>query len=85
MTMRYLRRATNGDLLESVDDRIWAVALEIARAEEKWNSTEKAVEYAHAFAKPETLNGNLCPECGGASAKQEGCEKCISGCGWSTC
>jgi ribonucleoside-diphosphate reductase alpha chain len=43
---------------------------------------QQAQPRAHAERKTQET-GILCPECGSATIKQEGCEKCA--CGWSSC
>jgi ribonucleoside-diphosphate reductase alpha chain len=63
-----------------------AVAIALRRySEGKEDTTQSIINQEEEVSANNNTSGNLCPDCGGSTVKQEGCEKCLSACGWSTC
>lgn len=67
--------------IRSMPDAVGA-ALEVYMGT-RGDRTEMAENHQAESASPARGSGNLCPECGSPTIKQEGCEKCS--CGWSGC
>jgi ribonucleoside-diphosphate reductase alpha chain len=70
--------------------RVRSVPDAIARALQKYLEAKQEMPKGEEVVidtelPPQVIaTGNLCIECGSPTAKQEGCEKCLS-CGWSNC